>query len=64
MTDQELELYWRGVYFPGTLTVEELEKWCEIKTRTERTPTEKEQTFWGRVFILCAVVLCALVFIL
>jgi hypothetical protein len=64
MDDKEQELYWRGVYFPGTLTVEELEKWCEIKNRTERAPTEQEQTFWGHLFFLYAAVLCALAFIL
>lgn len=64
MTDKEQDLYWRGIYFPGTLTVEELEKWCEIKSRSERPLDYYEQETWSFLFGLWVVFLCIAAFVM
>ncbi len=59
MTEDEERLYWRGYYFPGTLSNEELVQWQKIvdKHYGRNIPSESEQEYLGRALLAFAIVL-------
>lgn len=59
MSEDEHKLYWRGFYFPGTLSNDELVEWSRIVHKLDSVPepTEEKQEHWGRALFAFAILL-------
>lgn len=64
MTPEEEKLYWKGNYFPSSLTENEFSKWIEIKEKYETPPSDAEQEKYGKILIIFSLFLSLSMFII
>jgi hypothetical protein len=59
MTNEQEKLYWKGVYFPGSLTKEEYAEWIVLvhKYDSIQPMSELEYKRWGYVMVAFLIVL-------
>ena len=66
MNEKDEQLYWKGVYFPGTLNKKEFNTWTRLKQQVEvnNGSSVQEQERWDNYFGAFVVFLLITAFIL
>lgn len=59
MTNEEEKLYWKGIYFPGSLTKEEHAEWIVLvhKYDSVQPISQTEYDNWGYAMVALLIVL-------